>query len=268
MKPNTDPFPVSDRRSARVLVAEDSPLNLQVALMQLEKLGYAADAVTDGRQALAALQRAAYDIILMDCQMPEMDGYEATWQIRDREQEQAKTSGTAPHIYIIAMTANTEADNRGKCSAAGMDDFIIKPVQLPELEAVLLRALADRATQQALDEVIDPAVIAGLRQLRISGKPDPLAGLIDLFLHEAPGRLEAMRQASTSKDVNAMTRTLAAASALKGSASNLGACNLAALSDEIEQITKTGVLADVAPVLAKAREELERVRAALAKLKP
>ncbi len=268
MKPNSDSPPSSDRRPARVLVAEDSPLNLQVALMQLEKLGYAADAVTDGRQALAALQRAAYDIILMDCQMPEMDGYEATWQIRDREQEQAKTSGTAPHIYIIAMTANTEADNREKCSAAGMDDFIVKPVQLPELEAVLLRALADRATQQAMDEVIDAAVIASLRQLRLPGKPDPLARLIDLFLSEAPNRLDDMQKAITSNDVNSMTRTLEAASALKGSASNLGARNLAALSDEIEQITKTGVLTDIAPVLAKAREELDRVREALSKLKP
>ena len=293
MTPNTDTPPSPNRRPARVLVAEDSPLNLQVALMQLEKLGYAADAVTDGRQALEALQRGAYDIILMDCQMPEMDGYEATWQIRDREQEQARTSGNeahvkstlqapspglpssegeslkggAGHIYIIAMTANTEADNREKCLAAGMDDFIVKPVQLPELEAVLLRALADRATQQAMDEVIDATVIAGLRQLRIPGKPDPLARLIELFLSEAPGRLDALQQAITSNDMNSLTRASGAASALKGSAGNLGARNLAALCDEIEQAVKSGFLADASPLVLKAREEYNRVRETLDRIK-
>lgn len=265
MTPNPDTTPSPAR--PRVLVAEDSPLNLQVALMQLEKLGYPADAATDGRQALEAAQRVAYDIILMDCQMPELSGYEATWQIRDREQEQARTSGNAAHVYIIAMTANTEADNREKCAAAGMDDFIVKPVQLPELEAVLLRARADRATQQALDEVIDATVIASLRQLRIPGKPDPLAGLIELFLSEVPVRLDALQQAITSKDLNAMSQAIGAASALKGSAGNLGARTLAALCDEIEQIAKTGVLDDVAPVLAKARTELDRVRDALSKIK-
>src|SRR5947209_6164982 len=100
----------SVRNAVRVLVAEDSPLNRQVALKQLEKLGYMADAVTDGAEALRALERASYDIILMDCQMPEMSGYEATWQIRNLEAERSQQSGQAQHIYIIAMTANTEAD--------------------------------------------------------------------------------------------------------------------------------------------------------------
>src|SRR5215475_6099633 len=171
----------SSPQPVRILVAEDSPLNQQVALKQLEKLGYQADAVSDGSQVLDALGRAHFDIILMDCQMPEMSGYEATWQIREREKQTAGESGPA-RIYIIAMTANTEADNREKCLAAGMDDFINKPVQLPELEAALHRALADRAAQQALEEVIDPIIIAGLRQLRMPGKSDALADLIDLFL--------------------------------------------------------------------------------------
>jgi CheY-like chemotaxis protein len=167
-----------------------------VALKQLEKLGYQADPATDGTQAVEALARTAYDIILMDCQMPEMSGYEATWQIREQEKQRTADPATVTHVYIIAMTANTEADNRDKCRQAGMDDFIVKPVQLPELEAALHRALADRATQQAMDEVIDPVVIAGLRQLRIPGKPDPLAEIIDLFLQEAPAQLDVMRQLS------------------------------------------------------------------------
>src|SRR5579859_1090210 len=156
MAMDTENPPAAARKPVRILIAEDSPLNLQVALKQLEKLGFQADAATDGTQVLAALGRATYDIILMDCQMPEMSGYEATWQIRELEKQRATDSAAATHVYIIAMTANTEADNREKCRQAGMDDFIVKPVQLPELEAALHRALADRATQQALEEVIDP----------------------------------------------------------------------------------------------------------------
>jgi CheY-like chemotaxis protein len=255
------------RKPVRILVAEDSPLNLQVALKQLEKLGYQGDAATDGTQALEALGRTAYDIILMDCQMPEMSGYEATWQIREQEKQRATDPATAAHVYIIAMTANTEADNREKCQQAGMDDFIVKPVQLPELEAALHRGLADRATQQALEEVIDPVVIAGLRQLRIPGKPDPLAELIDLFFQEAPAQLDTMRQAIAKSDMTAMARIIGVATALKGSAGNLGARGLAALCDEVEQAAKAGFLADAAPVLDKATAEFERVRDTLDKVK-
>ena len=120
-------------------------------LKQLEVLGYPAEAVADGSKVLEAAARTSCTVILMDCQMPEMNGYEATWQIREREKQQAESEQAAARIYIIAMTANTEADSREKCLEAGMDDFINKPVQLPELEAVLLRALANRAATKELD---------------------------------------------------------------------------------------------------------------------
>jgi CheY-like chemotaxis protein/HPt (histidine-containing phosphotransfer) domain-containing protein len=249
-----------------VLVAEDSPLNQQVALKQLEKLGCTAEAVNDGSQVFEALGRTHFDIILMDCQMPEMSGYEATWQIRNREKQSAGEAGR-PRLYIIAMTANTAADNREKCRAAGMDDFINKPVQLPELEAALHRAMADRAAQQALEEVIDPVIIAGLRQLRTPGKPDVLGELVDLFFKEAPDRLDAIEKAIARNDVSSMALTLNGAAALKGIAGNLGARNLAALCEEIEQSAKTGLLSDALPLLEKARQEFDRVREALAKIK-
>lgn len=247
----------------RVLVAEDSPLNQQVALKQLEKLGYQADAVSDGTQVLEARGRKTYDVILMDCQMPEMSGYEATWQIREREKQAARDSGVEAHVYIIAMTANTKADDREKCKTAGMDDFITKPVRLPELEAALQRALTSHSAQRDLQEVIDPVVIAGLRQLRLPGKPDPLAELVDLFLAEAPAQLSAMAKAIASNESDSIARTVSAASGLKGSAFNLGARNLAALCDEIEQAARTGWLADAKPVLDKTQEEFARVREAL-----
>lgn len=267
MPPNIDNSGAAARKPVRILVAEDSPLNQQVALMQLEKLGYIADAVANGAQVLEAIKRTDYDIILMDCKMPEMSGYEATWQIREREKQQAKQTGTARHVYIIAMTANAAVDNREKCLAAGMDDFIDKPVQLPELEAALHRGLADRATQQAIEEVIDPVVVAGLRQLRMPDKPDPLAELIDLFMQEAPRDLAAIEQAVVKNDISSLARIIEAASSLKGSATNLGARNLAALCDEIEQTARNWSLADVRPLLQRASEELAKAGEALNKIK-
>ena len=255
------------RKSLRILVAEDSPLNQQVVLKQLEKLGCQAEAVDDGAKVIEALARTEFNLILMDCQMPEMSGYEATWQIREREKQQAEGAEPGNRIYIIAMTANTEADNREKCRDAGMDDFINKPVQLPELEAVLLRALADRASTKAMEDVIDPIIIAGLRQLRTPGAPDPLADLIDLFLKEAPTHLNAIEQAISKNEMTSLARVISQASALKGSSGNLGARNLAALSDEIVQAAKLGLLADAMPVLERAQEEFGRVRETLEKIK-
>ena len=256
----------TDHKPLRILVAEDSPLNQQVVLKQLEKLGYKADAVADGTKVIESLARKPFDVILMDCQMPEMSGYEATWQIRDGEKEREDAEENR-HVYIIAMTANSATDNREKCLAAGMDDFINKPVRLCELEAALFRAMADRAALKEVDEVIDPVIIAGLRQLGTSGEPDPLPELIDLFEHEAPTHLAAMTEAISKNDVSSLARVFSSASALKGSASNLGVRNLAALCDEILQAAHLGLLADALPVLDRAKEEFDRACAALEKIK-
>jgi CheY-like chemotaxis protein len=220
--------PASTAKPVRILVAEDSPLNQQVALKQLEKLGYAADAVADGSQAVEAHTRTPYDIILMDCQMPVTSGYEATWQIRNREQEKAGKDEEFKRVYIIAMTANTQADNREMCASAGMDGFINKPVLLAELEVALLHARADQMATKEIEDVIDPVIIAGLHQLRTPGKPDPLVELIDLFLREAPAQLDTMSDAVAKNDLSSLSRTISAVTALKGSAGNLGARNLAA----------------------------------------
>jgi PAS domain S-box-containing protein len=121
------------RQSVLVLIAEDNPVNRKLALQQLKKLGYAAHAVPDGREAIDAIARDDYDLVLMDCQMPEVDGFEATREIRRAEAARGR------HVPIVAMTANALEGDREQCLAAGMDDYLAKPVQLASLQAVIER---------------------------------------------------------------------------------------------------------------------------------
>lgn len=120
-------------------MVEDNAVNRVVVLGMLKNLGYQADTAVNGVEALAVVQPGAYDLVLMDCHMPELDGYEATRRIRLAENAQQRTP-------ILAMTANAMAGDAEKCLAAGMDDFIAKPVRLPVLDEFLRKWLAPRAT--------------------------------------------------------------------------------------------------------------------------
>jgi two-component system, sensor histidine kinase and response regulator len=261
------PTPPPAARSIRLLLAEDNMVNQKVALRQLQKLGYSADAVANGLEVLEALTRIPYDIILMDCQMPEMDGYDATRTIRQRESEATRSGAHIRKHHIVAMTANALQGDREKCLAAGMDDYLCKPVQLNELQAALERAVkvihpeTAAATAAELEkEILDPKVLAELRELREPGMPDPLVELIDLFLKDAPSRIDKLRTAIAQNDPGALC---AAAHSLKGSASNLGAKNMAEHCMHLEKQARAGMLTEAPQWLQRIETEFSRVYTAL-----
>lgn len=128
---NVEKEKTSTKKSeGRILIADDNPVNRKIAVLQVQSMGYTVDAVSDGIEVLANLEKLTYDIILMDCQMPEMDGYEASRRIRKLEGEQRNT-------VIIALTANVEQADRERCREAGMDDFLSKPLKIQQLEESL-----------------------------------------------------------------------------------------------------------------------------------
>jgi CheY-like chemotaxis protein/HPt (histidine-containing phosphotransfer) domain-containing protein len=255
------------KRGLQILLAEDNSVNQKVALLQLRKLGFTADTVTNGKEAVDALRRIPYDVVLMDCQMPEMDGYEAAHQIRSEEKAPAGNRESTPPTYIIAMTANVLEGDREQCRSAGMDDYITKPVQLHELQAALGRAQGrsaenrpavrppSQAEARPSSDALDWKLIESLRDLREAGQPDPLAELVDLFLEDAPRRLERLRDAIASKDPLA---AYAAAHSLKGSASNMGARSLAAYCSTLEKQARSGNLEGADQLLHSIESELRQ----------
>jgi len=264
----TPPLPAPGQEGsqrARILVAEDNPVNQEVALRQLYKLGYTAEAVANGREVLEALASTAYDLVLIDCQMPEMDGYETTEEIRRRE-------GDSRHTAVIAMTANALESDRERCLAAGMDDYLSKPVRPRELAAVLERWLSAPAGAGAVGaapsaapissqaDPVDAGVLASLRELQAEGEPNLLVKLIDLFFVHTPPRLAALREARAQGDMKVLAQT---AHALKGICGNLGATQMTALCGAIEQQSLAGRLPEVDALLTQLDEEFQRVSRAL-----
>ena len=252
---------VVPRSALRLLVAEDNPVNQKLALRQLQRLGFSADAVANGNEAVEALRRIPYDIILMDCQMPEMDGFEATELIRSREKD-------GEHTTIIAMTANALSGDREKCLAAGMDDYISKPVTERQLAATLARwePVVARGERREADstmsesKILDLDVIESLRELK-SGPDDPIMEeLVDLYFADAPLQLEAIRDALAASDAPALAR---AAHALKSSSGNLGAQELHKLLGDLEVSARNNDLSNTVDSVAEILKAFDRVRAAL-----
>lgn len=221
------------RRRGRILVAEDNATNQRVAVLFLQKLGYTADTVADGDEALKAVEIASYDLILMDVQMGEMDGLETTRRIRTRP-EHARNRG----LPIIAMTAYAMKGDRERCLQAGMNDFIAKPIQLQELAAVLERWVPAKPPDPDKDaETAAPAYDrAGLLR-RVDGDIPLMREVLKIFLRDAPIRCEAFREAVRSGQTDNARRE---AHALKGAAGNAGAPAMYAAAARLEAAARDG----------------------------
>ncbi len=250
-------------KNLRILIAEDNPVNQRVALFQLQKLGYLADVVDNGRQALEAMAKSNYDIVFMDCQMPELDGYAATRDLRVME-------GDERHTWIIAMTANSLEGDRQKCLDAGMDDYVSKPVKPERLEAAIGRFTGLRAVEQETRDTgsvgaIDPKIIAGFRELDIEGEESILAKLIDVFIENTPRVLKEARAALANRMSPQLER---AAHTLKGSCSNFGAERMRSACEKLEALAREGDLEHAKESIDLIEKEFEYVRLALEHEKP
>nr|MBA3531413.1 response regulator [Ardenticatenales bacterium] len=244
----------------RLLLAEDNLVNQKLALHLLDNMGYRADVVSNGLEVLDALQGQLYDIILMDVQMPEMDGLETTRLIRKMWAET-----TRPRI--VAMTANAMMGDREMCLAAGMDDYISKPIRPEELRAIL-EQWGERKRSESVAPpppdpqrvVVDRAVLDELRNLNMEGEPDLLMALIDLFQKEASSLMATLRNAVTEANQDQLRR---AAHSLKSSSANLGARHMSTLCAELEKIGASGSIAGSDILLQELEEEFMRVGAIL-----
>ncbi|MDI1479750.1 response regulator [Polyangium sp. y55x31] len=237
----------------RVLLAEDNVVNQKVAQKMLATLGCVVTTVDDGRAAVEAFERGSYRLVLMDCQMPEMDGYRATEEIRRRERAHG-----LPRTPIVALTANAMPQDRERALAAGMDDHVPKPIERLDLQRVLERhtALARPAAEaprtavasDGAGPVLDMRMIEGLREL------GALEEIGRAFLAEVPGRMVGLRDALKKRDAADLERR---AHALKGSSGAVGAKRVAETSARLESMSRSGKLDGAEKLLDHLEHEFE-----------
>ncbi|MFW9264492.1 PAS domain S-box protein [Nostoc sp. CALU 546] len=279
--------PLVDRHLAhrlplRILLAEDTVVNQKVALLMLQKMGYGADVVTNGLEVLKALQKQRYDLVLMDVHMPEMDGLEATRRIC-----QEWEVGFRPHI--IAITANAMRGDREVCLAAGMDDYLSKPIQLQELGQALSKCPPQRSSEFTSTETqgkvmslelqpspnvlqegenqtlksatIDAKVLQSLRNM-VRGDRVAFAELIECYLTETPRLVQDISTAITTQDTKTIWKT---AHKLKSSSASVGAMDLAQLCKVLEVQGRSSNLENSRELLSQLYQEYEQVKTALQK---
>jgi len=243
----------------------------------LEALGCRVQLVGNGLEAVQALSRSGFDLILMDCQMPEMDGYQATDLIRDSERAAGTEAGRVP---IVALTAHAMEGAREKCLAAGMDDYLAKPFSQDQLGEVLGRWLkpasakrcvaADKGkgtsetstyAEETLPVSIDPKALETIRALQQQGKPDLLARVINIYLEDSLRLLEELRQSLSEGNGPDLKRQ---AHSLKSSSANVGALRLAELCRELETTGQTESMDEIGQRIARIEKEYGAVRSELA----
>jgi CheY-like chemotaxis protein/HPt (histidine-containing phosphotransfer) domain-containing protein len=230
----------------RILVAEDNAINREVALAQLEKLGVRADAVVNGAEAVQAVRGGGYDLVLMDCEMPEMDGFEATRSIRQ---------GLGSAIPIIAVTADAMPADRERCLKEGMNDYIAKPVDMGELKALLAKWLPAAEEDEASKNTFQPGALLA----RLMGDRRLAATVVNRFIEDVPAQLNTLRERLEQGDAEGTRRQ---AHTLKGAAATVAAEDLRSLGLAIESAARSGSLDECGRLVSAAAEEFERFRRA------
>jgi CheY-like chemotaxis protein/HPt (histidine-containing phosphotransfer) domain-containing protein len=244
----------------RILLAEDHPVNQKIALLMLERLGYRADVAGNGLEVLDALHRQTYDVVLLDVQMPEMDGMEAARRICQEWLPQNRPR-------LIAMTANAMLGDRENCLDAGMDHYISKPVRREALAQVLsqCQALPTQEITQPFalgnrSPVLDHAVLDTFRHVMGDDTGSIMVELIDCYLAETPKLLEQMRKAIAQQDFKDLQRI---AHGLKSSSASLGAIHLSQLCQELELMSSPLAPGNVVPIFTHLELEYRKVEIAL-----
>ena len=228
----------------RILVVDDNIINCQVAMQVLRKLGPHAEAVTTVRNAIDMHTRQPYDLILMDCQMPGLDGYQGTALIRE-------TDGSARHTPIIGWTSTSGADMRTKCVEAGMDDMMSKPIGRDTAQELITRWAAPGFSLQLPTVEIIENDLAGTQQ-RFGAN---FAELAALYRTDTPKRIDAMRKAEADGD---LTRIAAIAHVLSGSCASIGALHLASMCRDLEHYCKAAKMENLTGLLNEIQDEYSK----------
>jgi PAS domain S-box-containing protein len=256
--PRPTPVPHSaGYRRLRVLVAEDNVVNQQVVMGFLDRAGHAAVVVRTGGEVLTALERHDFDIVLMDVQMPELDGLETTAAIRKKERS------TGRHVPIVALTAHVVKGDEERCLEAGMDAYVPKPLRARELFAAMERAL-EQGQRLPVEEGEGPAIEEDRLLERVGGDRKALEQLIGLFLDDAPRQLELIRLAIDAGDARAL-RT--AAHSLKGAVSNFAASAATQIAGRLQQMGERAELDEADASVTALEREIGRVCQALSEVR-
>ncbi len=267
LEPMGGPAAQAPARRLRVLLAEDNVVNQRVAVLLLERLGYRADVVGNGVEALAALAERPYDVVLMDVQMPVMDGLQATRRLRaelpaDRQPR------------VVAMTANAMAEDREQCLAAGMDDYLAKPVRRDELAAALSRVTGlveedvapepEPEPEPVVDGAVDTSVLLSLVSRLGERGPAVLERLLGTWEGETTKRLDELQVAVGAGDAEAVSRV---AHSVRGGSASLGAVHLAEVCGDVETRLRAGEQVDLPEAQERIRAAVEEARTALGRLR-
>jgi CheY-like chemotaxis protein/HPt (histidine-containing phosphotransfer) domain-containing protein len=266
-----EPFQDANMANCNVLLVEDNPVNQEVGRTMMEAFGCLVDVASNGYEVLDRMERTRYDIIFMDCEMPVMDGFEATRVIRQREKQQGK-----PRATIVALTANVADEGRHQCLDAGMDDYLGKPFRMRDLSQMIEKWCAriaagdteaskggsgfgPESSENIAEDYLDRSSLDNIRMLGPNG-PGMLSAIIGIYLDDSPILLDRLTESFNAANADGVAR---AAHALKSTSAGLGATGLASMCRQVEEIARGNSIDGTDILISRIRLEYEKVKDAL-----